>query len=190
MRKILYTTGKGEDDIDKVLYRARKRLEEYKNADLGREPQTFRDFILWTEHRSKSWWCSLDVRREVSPREVEPYILLLVLEGIEFGSLFPELTRKMNRNFYDSVEIDWDALPAVYRVFCQLPGEPTILSLRGQEETLLQNVAGYTADYYPELIDSLDLRHYSKEDVRTGSGRYLGWWHVYDSLLFSDKGAL
>jgi len=198
LRKMLHTTTSGsEDDIEKVLYRAKKRLEEYKNAALGREPQTFRTFVHLTELRFESWWCSLDIGAKVSPREVEPYILSLVLEGIVFGSLFPELTKKMNRNFYDSIEIDWDTwipldspAPLVLpKHIFQLPGEPTILSLEGQEDTLLRVVGQYVADYHPELIDSLDLRHYQDERLMAWS-RYRGWWRVYDTLLFSDKGAL
>ena len=43
----------------------------------------------------------------VSLKEVELYLLPLVLEGIFFGYHFPELTEKMNRKFYDTVNIDW-----------------------------------------------------------------------------------
>ena len=103
----------------------------------------------------------------------------------------------MNRKFCDSVETDWDTwiprgslVPLMLpKDIYALPSEPTILSLEGQEETLLHVVGHYVTEYYPELIDSLDLRRYQDRDPRAVM-RYKGWWLVYDILLFSDKGAL
>lgn len=64
-------------------------------------------------------------------------------EGIGFGSQFPELTEKM----YRSHGLD-------------IPEKPDMISLEEREESLLQIVAAYTAEYYPELLDPLDLKRY------------------------------
>lgn len=205
LRKILLTTSESEADIEEVLDGAKGRLERYKQ-DSGREPQTFKEFILNSEVKgtapsladslSKSAGEIKEIEEllqvldtKVSPEKVKPYIRMLMLEGIGFGSLFPELTEKMNKKFYDSRKIDWDTwIPrgvkaplALPKDIFALPGEPTILSLEGQEKTLLQFVGDYAADSYPELIDSLDLRHYQDEHFM-GYRRYAGWWHVYNYL--------
>lgn len=191
LRKMMPTTTSGrEEGIEEVLYRAKTRLEKYQR-DFGTEPQTFRGFI-------PIGGLSQIINKEVSPREIEPYILPLMLEGIVFGSLFPEITRKMNRKFYDSVEIDWDtwfprgaeAALVLPKIISAFPGEPSILSLEGQEETLLRVVGDYTANFYPELVDPLDLSDYREDEAFVGLRHYKGWWQVYDSIIFSDSGAL
>ena len=198
LRKMLHTASGTEYNIEKVFDMAKKRLEEHKRDNSGKEPQTFSLFILCTEYQSKTYWLDLNAGAEVSLSDIEPYILSLVLEGIVFGTIFPELTEKMNRKFYDSIEVDWDTwtpfdaprpLMLPKHIYA-LPGEPTILSLEGQEQTLLQVVGWYTANLYPELVESLNLGHYREDEALIGHRHYSGWWRVYDTLLLSGKGAL
>jgi hypothetical protein len=194
LRKVSFTMDQVEANIDKVIDKAEGRLGRYKQESRDREPETFDPFIMVTEHQSHTLWCSLKPKAKVSPSKVEPYILSFILEGIAFGSIYPELTRKMNRKFYESVKIDWatwmpvgvSAPLALPKDIYALPGEPTILSLEGQEQTLLQVVGWYTANFYPELINSLDLRDYQDTGLEAWD-RYRGWWLIYESLLFSDK---
>ena len=198
--------------------KAKERLDRFKK-DVGNEPDIFMKFIFSRELEAITGLSVTNAYKayergnkkalkqydkkvpieddtaELAPRisKAEAKIREFILEGIGFGSLFPELTEKMNRNFYESVDLDWDTwVPrrerppdfqplASPKVIYGIPGEPTILSLEAQEETLLQIVGGYTANYYPELIDSLDLRRYQDEHFMA-HGRYSGWWCVYHSL--------
>ena len=191
LRKVSFTMDQVEANIEKTMDKAEGRLGRYKQDCRGSEPETFDQFIMVTEHQSHTLWCSLKPKSKVSPRKVEPYILTFILEGIAFGSLLPELTRKMNRKFYDSAQIDWDTwipvdgiVPAA-GIFA-LPGEPTILSLEGQEQTLLQVVGWYTTHFYPELLYSLELKDY-QDTGWEALDRYRGYWLVYESLLFSGR---
>ena len=197
IKKILHTTRYNEKEIeleiDEAIYKAKKRLEEHKGSNSGKEPTTIFYLVMCTEILSKTYWLDLNAKAEVSVKDIESYILSLLMEGIVFGSIFPELTERMNRKFYDSVEIDWDtwapqdtlAPLVLLKHIYALPGEPTILSLEGQENTILQLVGWYTAHFYPELIDSLDLKQYCEDEALVSHGRYRGWSKVYDTLLFS-----
>ncbi len=192
--RILQTTvNVSTYSIDKLTNKTKKRLEEFRRDNSGNEPTTFNALVLCTERISKTYWLNLDKKEQASIRNVEPYILSFLLEGIIFGNIFPELTKKMNRKFYDSVEINWDtwvpwdtpaplALPK--HIYC-LPGEPSILSLEGQEETLLRLVGWYTSNFHPDLVNFIDLKLYSEDDTLTAHSRYRGWWKIYDTLLFS-----
>ena len=56
----------------------------------------------------------------------------------------------------ESVDMDlWSEMKAIG---VNLPEEPTPISLEEQEKTVLQMVATYTSEYYPELLDPLDSR--------------------------------
>lgn len=198
--------------------KAKERLDRFEE-DVRNEPDTFMRFIFsWEleaitglsvtnahkayERGNKKALKQYDKKvpiehdaAEVAPRisKAEAKIREFILEGTGFGSLLPELTEKMNRNFYESVDIDWDTWAprrerppdfqplASPKVIYGLPGEPTILSLEAQEETLLQMVGDYAASYYPKLIDPLNLSRYQDEHF-TGYSRYSGWWQVYHSL--------
>jgi len=80
------------------------------------------------------------------------------LEGVGFGSSFPELTEKMYINTYEKVNLDNWARGVAAGI--DIPAQPEIVSLEEREEAVLLIVAVYTADYYPELLDPLDLRGY------------------------------
>lgn len=78
------------------------------------------------------------------------------LEGIGFGSSFPQLTEKMYRNLHESIDMDvWSKWRAHGLA---IPEKPTQMTLEEQEALILQMVAAYTSEYYPELLDLLDLR--------------------------------
>ena len=80
------------------------------------------------------------------------------LEGLGFGSSFPELTEEMYRNDFEN--IDMDVWSKVRVAGLDIDEKPVVVSLEDREEGLLKVLAGYTAEYYPELLDPLDLRGY------------------------------
>ena len=78
------------------------------------------------------------------------------LEGIGFGASFPELTKRMYRNAYEGIDTHlWSEARAHGLA---IPEKPEIVSLEEREATVLQMVAAYASEYYPELLDPLDLR--------------------------------
>jgi len=64
----------------------------------------------------------------------------------------------MYRNAHESIKMDvWYEARAHGLA---IPEKPTKISLEEQEGVVLQMVAAYTSEYYPELLDPLDLRCY------------------------------
>ena len=106
---------------------------------------------------------------KVSLEEAQPLIGGFLLEGLGFGSTFPKLTEKMFKNVYEKKDEElWQISRALEfstpedlsrRVGMPTPGDrpPT---LKEHEELVLGTVAVYVSQYYPELLDSLDLRNH------------------------------
>jgi|AntAceMinimDraft_16_1070373.scaffolds.fasta_scaffold41680_2 hypothetical protein len=103
--------------------------------------------------------------------EAESRIRWFLLKGLVFGGAFPELTAKMFKNVYVCKKYDeelWNitrslgfATPIDLSKRISLPTtkwRPP--SLMKQERIVLGTVAYYTSQYYPELLDPLDLSYY------------------------------
>ncbi len=77
-------------------------------------------------------------------------------EGIAFGISFPKLTERMYRDFHENVDmLGWSEAKADGLA---VPEEPPIITLEEGEEEILKTVAVYTARFWPELLDALELR--------------------------------
>ncbi len=110
---------------------APKRLNQFKQ-EYKKEPDSFAEFIL---HQHQIENASAKTFGERTPLEkVYPFFERWGAGGIGFGSSFPELTRKM----YKNPEVNFEE----------------------RERLILRMVAAYTSEYYPELLDPLDLRRY------------------------------
>lgn len=107
------------------------------------------------------------LREKVPLEEAQPAISSFLLEGIGFGSIFPKLTEKMYKNAYEKTDEEFQRISRALgfstpedlsrRVGLPNPKDraPT---LKEREDGVLQMVAAYTSEYYPELLDPLDLR--------------------------------
>jgi hypothetical protein len=149
---------------------AKERLDGFRK-DVGREPETFLEFILvrafenkglsltgWSGDKKETKKMTEACDEKVPLEKAEPEIKMYGLEGIDFGSSFPELTEKMHRSAYENAGMDvWSEARAHG---LDVPEQRRILSFEEQEETVLQMVASYTSEYYPDLLDPLDLRSY------------------------------
>lgn len=162
---------------------AEKNLERYKN-EFGHEPGTFDDFGFY-------WGIGNLVRNagiSLSPREsvraylngdkklkklfdmkvdtkgMDQEIMIMLLEGIYFGSTFPELTERMYQNAYED---DGDFRGIVWQDLT-VPDGTKVESLEEAESVVLLIVADYASkyypEYYPELTDTLDLMTLSQGD--------------------------
>jgi len=103
--------------------------------------------------------------------DAQSRISRFLIKGLGFGSAFPELTVKMFRNVYVCKKNDeelWNitrtlgfATPIDLSKRISLPTTkwrpPT---LKENDRKVLGTVAYYTSQYYPELLDSLDLSYY------------------------------
>ena len=78
-------------------------------------------------------------------------------DGLGFGGSFPELTVKMYYGTFDVNKKDWDQARSLG---LPLPEKQDFIPLEDREKEILQMVATYTAEFYPEYLDALDLRNY------------------------------
>jgi hypothetical protein len=158
---------------------AKKRLDEFRR-DIGKEPDTFKEFILDRElersglrrllddaarsivthletrtHREKALKAFL---KKVPLEKAYPYLYIFGMEGVGFGSSFPELTERMYRNATENIDMDeWTEVRN--KMGLDIPEKPDVVSLEEREKALLSIVSAYTAEFYPELLDPLDLRN-------------------------------
>jgi hypothetical protein len=163
---------------------AEKRLDEFRR-DIGKEPDTFGEFILDRELERSGLRRLLDdavlsvathletrKRREkalkaflekVPFEKAYSHLHIFGMEGIGFGSSFPELTEIMCKNLYEKKH-DMDAWSKMRAAGLNIPEKPDVLSFEERETALLGIVAAYTAEFYPELLDPLDLTGYLVEE--------------------------
>ena len=181
LAKIFSVPGREEEFMNWLQEQAKERLDKFRN-EVGKEPSTFTEFILFREFESATgmsltgWFGNkketkklLKACDEKVPLEkAEPVIKEFQLEGIGFGSSFPELTEKMYRNSFENIDMDvWSKHRACGLAISE---KPTIISLEEQEDIVLNMVATYASEYYPELLDPLDLREIVEEEIEKSKG--------------------
>lgn len=174
LAKMISIPGREKEFLNWLQKQAKERLEKFR-SEVGKEPDTFNEFILLRELKEagigieesfeayqRGDMSMMKAADEKVPlKDAEPLIKSYQLEGIGFGSAFPELTEKLYRNTFEKV--DRDSWVEARKYGLAISEEPTIISLEEQEEIVLQMVAGYASEYYPELLDLLDLREYLEE---------------------------
>lgn len=176
LEEMLIIPGATEGKIIKILQdEAKGRLEEFKNQN-GKEPDTFGGFIFEREleritglsfidsfeaykHGNKKILKVFD--QKIPVEQAQDAMRLFGLAGIGFGSVFPELTERMCKNSAENIDMDKWSEARAYGL--AIPEKPDIVSFEEREKALLQIVAAYTAEFYPELLDPLDLRGYLVE---------------------------
>ena len=154
------------------------RLNRFRN-EVGEEPKSFYHFISMREYDSvlvRAFGLPLDELillaarsreikevKKIFDREVPLEVAtdnarIYGLEGIGFGSSFPELTVSMCKNACEN--IDMDEWTKAREIGVETPERPDIVTFEEREEAVLQTLAAYTSEFYPELLDPLDLRGY------------------------------
>lgn len=156
---------------------AKARLKKFTEQK-GKEPDTFNDFIALTEleEAAKVMGLSIDedayyqdpkshlknlgklYSHEVTLDDVYKNILNCSLYGIGFGSSFRELTVRMYKNTYENIDVNMKEWAEARSYGLNIPEKPDFIPLEEREKEILAIVAGYTGEYYPELLDPLDLR--------------------------------
>lgn len=150
--------GHEDDFINLLQENARERLEKF-----GKEPDSFFNFIMSTELEkanlsltgSNFKTLKKAFMKKFPLKEAEPIIKELGLEGIGFGSCFPELTEKIWRRTYESIDMDKWSKWRSYGL--ALSEKPLKMNFEEQEQIVLEMVSTYVSEHYPELIDPLEL---------------------------------
>ncbi len=175
--KLLFVPGTEKQKVNEVLRLCKndveKNLEEFRD-EFGQQPDTFDDFAFYRGigHVLKAEGIRLSpreafeaylsgdkkVRRlfdtKVNTAGIGQRIMVLLLQGIHFGSIFSELTEKMYQNAYKDDKNFWAGR---WAQGLTVPEELKVKSLEETERAVLQIVAVYASKYYPELIDPLGL---------------------------------
>jgi len=158
---MLCEPGREEGFCEWLYDLARKRIAEY-----GTEPDSFLRFF--TEMELRKARVSLSDPRQLkraadmklSLEQAGTMSQLHFLEGIGFGSAFPDLTERMWRQTYEPIKEDvWDAWADARRHGLHIPvpeGRPPTLEER--EQQVLVQVASYATEYFPDLVEPLGLR--------------------------------
>lgn len=76
--------------------------------------------------------------------------------GISLGAAFPELTERIWRLSYETT--DRESWARAWKAGLNIPKEFTPLPLDETEHEVLVEVASYVTEYFPDLVDPLNLR--------------------------------
>jgi len=136
-----------------------ERYMRQKGRAGGRETDEVRELRqLSFKGKIKAKKAMKKLEMKVSLRASEIAQRIFGREGIAFGISFPKLTERMYRNLQENVDmLGWSEAKAHGLA---VPEEPPIITLEEGEEVILKTVAVYTNRYWPEMLDSLDLRSY------------------------------
>jgi hypothetical protein len=78
------------------------------------------------------------------------------LVGISLGANFPELTERLWRQYYERV--DQESWTRARKAGVHLPKKSTPVPLEVVENEVLGEVTSYTTEYFPDLVDMLNLK--------------------------------
>ncbi len=145
--------GNGPIKFDDVLFY--RRIEGLlSNASIQMSPRDAYEAYLRGDKKLKK---VLNQKVDAKGKEEEAVgrrFMVLLLEGIFFGSSFPELTQTMYQKAWED---DMGFWARIWPHGLVMPEEFKAASLEETETTVLLIVADYTSKYYPEIIDALGL---------------------------------
>ena len=161
--------GSQHESINRLQESAKKRLGEYERT-FGEEPKSLDTFISATEYQRAGIIMSIGRRSnptDSNPKEVarvrdgklrfkdiDVTMQFQLLEGIGFGSLFPDLTERMYRKANDNIDLnEWELAQKRLGITSPLP----VITLEEEQQRVLGVVAAYANLYFPELIEPLNL---------------------------------
>ncbi|GAI04068.1 unnamed protein product [marine sediment metagenome] len=174
--KLLGVPGAKDDEANRIMSLckkdAKKNLEEFMN-EFGREPDTFGDFLSYrrVENLLRNEGIRLSAEdaieayaqgdrkikklfdEKVDLEGIERIMYPPLLQGIHFGSSFPELAEKMYRKAYEDDKNFWTGKWHGLTI----PEEFKVASLEETQRAVLQMVAAYASKCYPELVEPLGL---------------------------------
>jgi hypothetical protein len=136
---------------------AKNRLENY-----GGQPQTFPIFVLQTDLHVLMVKRLEDLLKigdkKLSGDEGNKWLRLAetpMIEGIMFGSLYPDLTYTVLSNEYE--KIDMDSWKEARKYGATLSEEPPQMTVADKEKEAIEMARDYVMEYHPELTEDLGL---------------------------------
>ncbi len=190
------TPYKNEGDITNAAQNtASIRLNEFKTRH-GREPLSFYDFVCGTAEEAVIKSVTDDKKvfeklaNKVTVDKALVYLRALVLEGLGFGSMFPELTKRMFKSYYE--EIDMDEWKESKENGANIPDYPKNISLEYVTDALLSKIVATLLDpYYPppkEILQEIGLTTHIEAFKERTSDYYNRYdeWHDKYSQLYND----
>jgi len=154
--------GKREEFTQYWHEQARNRLEKY-----GKQPQTFPIFVLQTDldmfMEKKLEYLKIEdfgkiVGKKLSHSETNEWLRLIetsVIEGIMFGSRYPDLTHTMLANEWE--KIDEDSWNEAKKYGVTLSEKPPEMTVEDKEKEAVEMARDYVRQYHPRLIADLSL---------------------------------
>ncbi|MFC2026618.1 hypothetical protein ACFLUX_01430 [Chloroflexota bacterium] len=154
----MYEVENKREEFAQYWYnQAKNRLGKY-----GEQPRTFPIFVLQTDldilmGRKLEDFMKIG-EKKLSHNEGNEWLNLIetsMIEGIMFGSLYPDLTYTMLVNEYEKTDIDSWKETRKYSV--TLSEEPPQMTAGDKEEEALEMVRDYVKEYHPGLLEDLSL---------------------------------
>ena len=130
------------------------------SARYGEYPESFLDFWLTTCVPAGFDYRDRDVARRLSGSKIRlgealPWVNIWGLKGLAFGVTYPELTAELWRAVYETADPHWEMMR---QAGLDIPDVQPHLPLQEMEHLVLLQVADYAFQYFPELVEPLDLR--------------------------------
>lgn len=156
MARMFAEPGREKSAADWVLSLADKRVASYEGT-----PTSFLEFFVTTEPSVESFEWFLHAGKEEflvddhSIQDLRDEAQLSFMGGIGFGVRFPDLTETMWISTHESPDA---AIRADARIHgLEVPQQTAKISLQEREKQVLDEVASYAFDRYPELHGLLDF---------------------------------
>ncbi len=126
-----------------------------------KEPESLLDLWLTSFAPPEVDFRDFDKTRKLAKKKIRLGLILQqsdswLFAGISFGANFPELMERIWRQSYETV--DQESWAEARRIGIDIPEEFTPLPLQEMEQAVLVDVASYVTEYFPKLVDPLNLR--------------------------------
>jgi hypothetical protein len=136
---------------------AKKRIDQY-----GGSPKNFQTFMIHTD-LELFWNSKIQDFIKIGDKKLNKnqaqeslqLASLSLLEGIMFGSLYPDITKEMLTNTYEKV--DMNAWKEARKYGLTLSKNPPYTSVLDKEEQAIELARDYVKQYHPNLINALNL---------------------------------
>ena len=137
-------------------------IRYYRNYN-QKEPEFLLDLFLTSFAPPELDFRDIQKAKSLMKKKIRLGMALLQLDswlfvGISLGAIFPELTEKIWRQSYETV--DNESWSQALRAGVNIPKEFTPLPLEEMEHDVLIDVASYVSKYFPDLVEPLNLRLY------------------------------
>lgn len=153
--------AKKEDMVFEYLLKvSNDGIAYYKNC-YKKEPESFLDLWLTSFTPPEVDFHNLNKMKKLVNKKIRLGLALQQADnwlfvGLSFGATFPELTEKIWKREYDKHDPEQWAFAR--KAGLDLTEKFTPLPLKEMEQQVLTEVSSYVAEYFPDLIDPLNLR--------------------------------